>query len=82
MCIYFHLTLADIAGIDFKESLVQLEFPDAHDVWNFFAYVKPDSGIWNGGVFKFSFEIPKYVSPCFFPPCNLSLGTTIYPRQK
>jgi hypothetical protein len=57
----FVVFFSDLARIEFSESLVKLDFPNSDDLRHFSVVVKPDSGIWAGGSFKFMFDIPRYL---------------------
>lgn len=37
----------------------ELEFPDPDDLLHFILWIRPDEGLWRGGEFKFTFNIPK-----------------------
>lgn len=71
-----------MAQLDFKESLVELSFPTPDDLRHFEVTVKPDTGIWQGGRFKFSFEIPPYalLPPWRFVCCVCPRAAWVWKR--
>ena len=49
--------MLDLAEIERLPRTMQLEFPDANDVFNFNLIISPDEGFYMGGTFKFTFKV-------------------------